>query len=264
MGLGFFATVLATGGLARVSTITITRPTSGSVQATIQIEASPTGPICSLWFTVDGQPLGVTLFNPPWTATWSSTTVSNGSHQLGVVALDANGVLTTASVMITVNNPISTSPPPSGSSSPPAAPFPPASSCSPPDPYAATGGGLCVGGQWVAPSGRIPFVPLNNPLLSIDANVPQALVASPSAGHVEIGTLTVALVGLPRGAALRLVAGSGPTCSLNRTELVPASPVSTIVPLSYGSRRLDDGTGLCVIADRSVTLRVSGTYRVAR
>jgi hypothetical protein len=263
MGLGFFATTLAARGIASVSNITITRPASGSVQGTIQIEVSATGTICSIWFTVDGQPIGVTLVNPPWTATWSSTTVSNGSHQLGVVAVDADGVLTTASVTISVNN-LSTSPPPPGSSPPRVAPSPPASSCSLPDPYAATGGGLCVGGQWVAPSGRLPFVPLNIPSLSVVANVPQSLIASPPVGHVELGTVTVAIVGLPRSAALRLVAGNGPTCSLSPTELIPASPVSAIVPLSYGSRRLDDGAGVCVTADRSVTLKVTGTYRVAR
>jgi hypothetical protein len=251
--VGFVASTLATSAILR-SSITITSPTAGSVNGAITIVAATSGEICSVAFSVDGQPLSPALASPPWTVSWSTLSVANGSHQIRAMATDADGVVTTASVNVTVNN-VGT--PPSTSPSPPL-------SCSAPDPYARMGGGLCVFGHWLPPPGRAPFVPVTYAALAVGANVVQPLIEAAPAGHIQLGTVIVAVVGLPNGGLIKLVSGGGSACAIDQRDLTPFSPVSTVRAYSYGASQLPVGHGLCVVADRSLTLSVNGSYLITR
>jgi len=66
--------------------------------------------IASVQFRLDGVNLGAAITSPPFSMSWNSTTVANGTHSLTAVAKDPSGNQATASaVMFTVNNP--TTPP---------------------------------------------------------------------------------------------------------------------------------------------------------
>lgn len=82
---------------------------SGTV--TLAATASDNTGVVSLQFKLDGANLGSPLTQPPYSMSWNSTGVGNGSHTLTAVARDAAGNSgASAAVAVTVNNP----PPPSG------------------------------------------------------------------------------------------------------------------------------------------------------
>jgi hypothetical protein len=61
--------------------------------------------VTSLWFLVDGQPVGPALSNPPFAGTWDTRTASPGTHLVSAMAADAAGnVGTSAPVPVTVDN----------------------------------------------------------------------------------------------------------------------------------------------------------------
>ncbi|MBI2468899.1 MAG: hypothetical protein HYV62_13990 [Candidatus Rokubacteria bacterium] len=82
----------------------ITAPAAGAtVQGTITVSASATDDVgvAGVGFTLDGAPLGAEATTAPYAVSWSTATVSNGSHTLQAVARDAAGN-TTASAPMTV------------------------------------------------------------------------------------------------------------------------------------------------------------------
>ncbi len=98
-------------------TISVTGPSSGAtVQGTITLSASASDNVgvVLVQFKLDGANIGSALTSAPFTYSWDTTGVANGSHTISAVATDAAGNSATASnVSVTVNNAVSS--PPSGS-----------------------------------------------------------------------------------------------------------------------------------------------------
>ena len=88
-------------------TVTITSPANGSsVSGTINItvNASDNNKVASVSLSVDGGSAISSSNNTPFTNTWNSGTVTNGSHTLNVTATDASGNRATNSIQVTVDN----------------------------------------------------------------------------------------------------------------------------------------------------------------
>jgi O-glycosyl hydrolase len=89
-------------------TVTITSPTNGSTVSstvTVSANASSGSPITSVQFKLDGANLGPALTTAPYTYSWDTTKVANGSHSLTAVATDSSGNTGTSStVTVTVSN----------------------------------------------------------------------------------------------------------------------------------------------------------------
>jgi hypothetical protein len=88
-------------------TVTFSSPVNGStVSNTITVSASASGSasIASVQFRVDGANLGGPVTAAPYSVSLNTTTLTNGSHTLSAVALDAHGDSGTASVTVTVSN----------------------------------------------------------------------------------------------------------------------------------------------------------------
>jgi hypothetical protein len=75
---------------------------------TISANASDNVGVTSVQFKLDGGILGSALTKSPYTLSWSTTGVANGTHTLSATASDAAGNQATASVSVTVNNPMPT------------------------------------------------------------------------------------------------------------------------------------------------------------
>ena len=97
-------------------TVSITSPTnnqtlSGTVQVTAN--ASDNVAVASVHYYLDGQSLGNPVTSSPYTLSWDTTKVANGTHTLTAVATDtSNNTGTSTGVPITVQNSIT--PPPAG------------------------------------------------------------------------------------------------------------------------------------------------------
>jgi hypothetical protein len=89
-------------------TASVTSPTSGStVAGTVSVTATAADNVgvASVQFLVDGANLGSPVTAPPYTASWNTTTVGDGTHTVAAVARDAAGNTgTSASVTVTVAN----------------------------------------------------------------------------------------------------------------------------------------------------------------
>ncbi|WNM63963.1 Ig-like domain-containing protein [Candidatus Nitrospira neomarina] len=94
-------------------TVTLTTPSAGTVSGTVTVSASAsdnTG-VAGVQFRLQGANLGAEDTTNPYSTSWNTTTVPNGSYTLTAVARDAAGNTTTsASRTVTVSN--STTPPP--------------------------------------------------------------------------------------------------------------------------------------------------------
>jgi len=103
---GSFSTTAAPDTTAPV--VSISSPTSGAtVSTTVSIAATATDNVgvTGVQFRVDGTAVGSEDTTNPYSASWNTTTVGNGSHALTAVARDAAGNQTTsATVNVTVNN----------------------------------------------------------------------------------------------------------------------------------------------------------------
>src|SRR5205807_9961527 len=90
-------------------TVAITAPSNGAtVAGTITLSATVTNAnrIVGVRFKLDGAFLGTQDTTAPYSVSWNTTTVANGSHTLTAVARDAGGNITTSSVVtVTVANP---------------------------------------------------------------------------------------------------------------------------------------------------------------
>src|SRR5712691_8877878 len=101
--------------------VTITSPGSGStvantvpVSASVSIVGSLT--VASVQFKLDGANLGALDTSAPYSVSWNTTAVGNGSHTLTAVARDILGAqFTSAPVTVTVSN----APPPPPDTTPP-------------------------------------------------------------------------------------------------------------------------------------------------
>src|SRR5881296_3852590 len=95
-------------------TVSITAPTGGSNVSgttTVSATASDNVGVAGVQFRLDGAALGSEDTTSPYSVSWNTTTVSNGSHSLTAVARDAAGNQTTsAAITVTVNNTDTTAP----------------------------------------------------------------------------------------------------------------------------------------------------------
>jgi redox-regulated HSP33 family molecular chaperone len=88
--------------------VTITSPASGStVSGTVSLTARTTGKV-NVAYTLDGSGyLDAVLVASPYSFSWDTTKVANGSHKLTAGAWDATSrayVAGSATVVVTVNN----------------------------------------------------------------------------------------------------------------------------------------------------------------
>jgi predicted amidohydrolase len=97
-------------------TVAISSPTDGStVSGTVTVAASASDDVglAGVQFFVDGVMLGAEDTTSPYSVSWDTTTVANGSHTLMAVARDAAGNTAPSSgVMVTVSNAASDTTPP--------------------------------------------------------------------------------------------------------------------------------------------------------
>lgn len=96
--------------------VSITTPIAGAAlsgSVTIAASASDNVGVANVQFLVDGATIGTPDTTAPYQATWTTSSVPNGTHTLTAVAQDATGNTTTSgAVAVTVAN--ATNPPPTG------------------------------------------------------------------------------------------------------------------------------------------------------
>jgi Malectin domain/Domain of unknown function (DUF1929)/Bacterial Ig-like domain/Bacterial Ig domain len=94
-------------------TVSLTAPANGATvsgSTTVSANASDDVGVVGVQFKLDGSNLGAEDTTSPYSVTWDTTAVANGSHTLTAVARDAAGHTTTATTAsVTVSN---TAPPP--------------------------------------------------------------------------------------------------------------------------------------------------------
>jgi Bacterial Ig domain/HYR domain len=88
--------------------VSITTPSNGATVAgssvTLTATASDNVAVANVQFKVDGTNIGSAITSSPYTTTWNSTGVADGSHTLWAVAEDTSGNYATSSISVTVNN----------------------------------------------------------------------------------------------------------------------------------------------------------------
>ena len=96
-------TTVDTSGL----TVKISAPAAGaSVAGGITITASVTDPlhVTGVQFQVDGKSIAAKDTTSPYSTSWASTTMANGTHTIAAIATDAGGHSATASEQVKVSN----------------------------------------------------------------------------------------------------------------------------------------------------------------
>jgi hypothetical protein len=97
-------------------TVSVTAPTAGSTisgSQAVTATASDNVGVAGVQFKLDGANLGTEDTASPYSITWDTATSANGSHTLTAVARDAAAnSATSASVTVTVNNPLPDTTPP--------------------------------------------------------------------------------------------------------------------------------------------------------
>jgi hypothetical protein len=87
--------------------VSITSPAGGTVSGTIPVSgtASDTNGVANVQFRVDGLAIGASDPTAPYSVSWTTSSVANGSHVLTAVATDmAGNQATSADVTVTVSN----------------------------------------------------------------------------------------------------------------------------------------------------------------
>src|SRR5262249_3427264 len=90
-------------------TVSITAPANAStVLATISVSANASDNVgvVGVQFQLDGANLGAEDTASPYSVSWNTTTATNAQHTLSAIARDAAGNKSTATVTVTVNNPV--------------------------------------------------------------------------------------------------------------------------------------------------------------
>ncbi|MDP4264139.1 MAG: Ig-like domain-containing protein [Bacteroidota bacterium] len=114
-------TTTSTGVLVTVNndtqlpTVNITAPAAGTVAGTLSVTANATDNVgvVGVQFLLNGSNLGTEVLTSPYSFTWNTTTVADGSYTLTAKARDAAGNIQTSSPVIVnvLNNPPDTIPP---------------------------------------------------------------------------------------------------------------------------------------------------------
>ena len=119
-GSGTAISLTVTGGVissdATPPTVSITAPAANATVSntiTVSANASDNVAVADVQFQLDGVNLGADLTSAPYSISWNTTTVTNGSHTLTAIAHDTSGNKgTSTAVTVTVSN--ATGPPTSG------------------------------------------------------------------------------------------------------------------------------------------------------
>jgi hypothetical protein len=91
--------------------ITLSSPLAGSLSGTVQLVASSAAAATGVQFLVDGLPFGNPVTTQPYTLSWDTTAVPNGSHWLAAQTADATGRVGTSDVVMTTVTNSATVPP---------------------------------------------------------------------------------------------------------------------------------------------------------
>ena len=95
-------------------TVSVTSPTGGSsIAGTVNLTATAADnvAVAGVRFALDGANVGAEDVTAPYSVSWNSTTVTNGSHTVTAIARDSSGNLkTSAAVAVTVANGDTTNP----------------------------------------------------------------------------------------------------------------------------------------------------------
>lgn len=88
--------------------VSLTSPTASStvsgVSVTLTATASDNVAVVNVQYKVDGTNIGSAITSSPYTTTWNSASVTDGSHTLYALAEDSSGNYATSSVSVTVDN----------------------------------------------------------------------------------------------------------------------------------------------------------------
>jgi len=88
--------------------VSLTAPTANSTvsgaSVTLTATASDSIAVANVQFKVDGTDIGSAITSSPYTTTWNSTGVADGSHTLCAVAENTAGNYATSSISVTVDN----------------------------------------------------------------------------------------------------------------------------------------------------------------
>jgi Big-like domain-containing protein/exo-rhamnogalacturonan lyase-like protein len=117
-------TVTVSNADATPPTVSITAPANGSTvlgTLTVSATAADNVGVVGVQFQLDGVNLGAEDTTSPYSTSWNTATATNASHTLSAIARDAAGNKTTATVSVTVNNPVPDTTPPTASITSPAA-----------------------------------------------------------------------------------------------------------------------------------------------
>jgi hypothetical protein len=105
---GDFAVTTSAAGDTTPPTVSITAPAGGSTASgtvTISANAADNVAVASVQFLVDGTAVGSPVTASPYSVSWDSTTVSNGTHALSATATDtSSNSATSTAVSVTVSN----------------------------------------------------------------------------------------------------------------------------------------------------------------
>ncbi|NUR76463.1 MAG: Ig-like domain-containing protein [Thermoleophilia bacterium] len=95
--------------------VSLTAPLTGATVSgaavSVTADASDNNVLAGVQFKVDGGPLGAEDTSAPFSASWDSTAVADGSHTLTAVARDTAGNTASSSVTVTVSNAVAPPPP---------------------------------------------------------------------------------------------------------------------------------------------------------
>jgi hypothetical protein len=88
--------------------VSLTAPSGGATvsgsSVTLTATASDNVAVANVQFNVDGSNIGSAVASSPYTTTWNSTGVADGSHTLYAIAQDTSGNYATSSISVTVKN----------------------------------------------------------------------------------------------------------------------------------------------------------------
>ena len=88
-------------------TVSLTAPANGSSVFGTQAVTATAANAVGVQFKLDGANLGAEDTTSPYSVTWDTTTVVNGSHSLSATARSSTGVTATSSISVNVNNVVS-------------------------------------------------------------------------------------------------------------------------------------------------------------
>lgn len=99
--------ITVNNGDTTAPTVSFTSPVNGATVSgttTLRASASDNVGVVGVQFKLDGGNLGTEDLTSPYTFSWNTTTASNGSHQLSVIARDAAGRTGSGTANVVINN----------------------------------------------------------------------------------------------------------------------------------------------------------------